>query len=46
MMEMMDKCTIIISTGGVSMGDKDFVKKILLDLGMDLHIGRVNMKPG
>lgn len=28
------------------MGDKDFVKKVLLDLKMELAIGRVNMKPG
>lgn len=28
------------------MGDKDLVKKFLLDLYTDLVIGRVNMKPG
>ncbi|XP_055610414.1 molybdenum cofactor synthesis protein cinnamon [Uranotaenia lowii] len=36
----------IISTGGVSMGDKDFVKPVLQDLGYDLKFGRINMKPG
>lgn len=36
----------IISTGGVSMGDKDFVKPVLQDLGYDLKFGRVNVKPG
>lgn len=46
MNEMTYNCTVTICTGGVSMGDKDFVKKVLLDLGMDLDIGRVNMKPG
>lgn len=43
---MMTKCDVIISSGGVSMGDKDFVKKCLVDLGFDIHFGRVNMKPG
>jgi len=28
------------------MGDKDFVKKVLVDLGFKIHFGRVNMKPG
>ncbi|KAJ6646447.1 Molybdenum cofactor synthesis protein cinnamon [Pseudolycoriella hygida] len=46
MKEMTNTCTVTICTGGVSMGDKDFVKKVLLDLKMDLVIGRVNMKPG
>ncbi|XP_058452731.1 molybdenum cofactor synthesis protein cinnamon [Malaya genurostris] len=36
----------ILCTGGVSMGDKDFVKPVLKDLGYDLKLGRVNMKPG
>lgn len=36
----------ILCTGGVSMGDKDFVKPVLKDLGYDLKFGRVNMKPG
>ncbi|KAG4076195.1 hypothetical protein HA402_014744 [Bradysia odoriphaga] len=46
MNEMTNNCDVTICTGGVSMGDKDFVKKVLLDLKMDLAIGRVNMKPG
>ncbi len=46
MKEMTDNCTVTICTGGVSIGDKDFVKKVLLDLNMDLVIGRVNIKPG
>ncbi|XP_053693129.1 molybdenum cofactor synthesis protein cinnamon [Sabethes cyaneus] len=39
-------CEVIICSGGVSMGDKDFVKPVLQDLGFDLKFGRVNMKPG
>lgn len=46
MHEMTNNCVVTICTGGVSMGDKDFVKKVLLDGHMDLVIGRVNMKPG
>ncbi|ETN60700.1 molybdenum cofactor synthesis protein cinnamon [Anopheles darlingi] len=37
---------VIICTGGVSMGDKDFVKPVLKHLGYKLVFGRVNVKPG
>lgn len=37
---------VIISSGGVSMGDKDYIKPALLALGFDIHFGRINMKPG
>jgi gephyrin len=36
----------VISTGGVSMGDKDYVKQVLDDLKYDIKFGRVNLKPG
>lgn len=42
----MKECDVIISSGGVSMGDKDFVKPLLKDLGFEIQFGRVNMKPG
>lgn len=42
----MRDCDVIISSGGVSMGDKDFVKPLLTDLGFEIVFGRVNMKPG
>lgn len=38
-------CDIVITTGGVSMGDADLVKPLLEELG-DVHFGRLNMKPG
>lgn len=41
-----EKCKFIISSGSVSMGDKDFLKPVLRDLGFDIHFGRVNIKPG
>ena len=37
---------VILSTGGVSVGDYDFVKKVLGDLGADMKFWRVQMKPG
>ncbi|ESO08664.1 hypothetical protein HELRODRAFT_74817, partial [Helobdella robusta] len=38
---------VIITTGGVSMGEKDLVKDVLVhDLGAVIHFGRVFMKPG
>ncbi|KAM7349210.1 molybdenum cofactor synthesis protein cinnamon isoform 2-T2 [Cochliomyia hominivorax] len=36
----------VICSGGVSMGDKDYIKPVLEKLGFNLHVGRVNMKPG
>lgn len=42
----MKKCDVIISSGGVSMGDKDFMKPLLKELGFEIVFGRVNMKPG
>ena len=37
---------IIISTGGVSKGKYDLVKDVLADLGVEIVIEKVNMKPG
>lgn len=39
-------CDVVISTGGVSMGDKDYVKAVITELGYTIKFGRVNMKPG
>lgn len=44
--EAMKTCQLIVCTGGVSMGNKDFVKPVLKDLGYEIVFGRVNMKPG
>jgi molybdopterin molybdotransferase len=40
------KSDVIISTGGVSMGNYDFVKDIYSDLGIEILFGRINVKPG
>lgn len=37
---------IIITSGGVSMGDRDFTKEAFSNLGMQLHFDKVDIKPG
>lgn len=37
---------IILTSGGVSMGDKDFTKEAFTNLGMVLHFDKVDIKPG
>ena len=37
---------IIITSGGVSMGDKDFTKEAFSRLGMQIHFDKVDIKPG
>ncbi|XP_037809005.1 molybdenum cofactor synthesis protein cinnamon [Lucilia sericata] len=41
-----DEVDFVICSGGVSMGDKDYIKPVLQKLGFNLQVGRVNMKPG
>ena len=43
----LENCDVIITTGGVSMGESDIVKRVLIDhCGGKLHFGRMHMKPG
>ena len=45
--EGLKKADVLITTGGVSMGEKDHFKGILeRDLGAKIHFGRVLLKPG
>ena len=37
---------IIISSGGVSVGDYDFVKDVFEELGIDMKFWKVSMRPG
>src|SRR6185369_11770175 len=37
---------VVVASGGVSVGDFDFVKEALDDLGAELDFWRVAMKPG
>lgn len=41
----MEQADIIISSGGVSVGDADYIKSVLAELG-EIHFWRVNMRPG
>lgn len=43
--EALSHSDIIITSGGVSMGERDFIKPLLEKYGK-IHFGRVNMKPG
>jgi molybdopterin molybdotransferase len=37
---------LLITTGGVSVGDRDLVKEVLLELGGEIRFWQVSMKPG
>ena len=37
---------LLVTTGGVSVGDKDFVKEAIRELGGEILFWKVNMKPG
>ena len=39
-------CDVILSSGGVSVGDYDFIKDVLRSLGSEMKFWRVAMKPG
>jgi len=41
-----EQCDLVLSVGGVSVGDKDIVKPALHALGATLDMWRVRMKPG
>ncbi|MBP7342274.1 MAG: molybdopterin molybdotransferase MoeA [Smithellaceae bacterium] len=40
------RADVILSSGGVSMGDYDFVKDVMGDLGNAMHFWQVAMRPG
>ncbi|MBE9144784.1 molybdopterin molybdotransferase MoeA [Planktothrix mougeotii] len=42
----LEKADIVLSTGGVSVGDYDYVEEILTELGGTIHIQAVAIKPG
>eukprot|EP00985_Skeletonema_marinoi_P002504 scaffold1033_cov141-Skeletonema_marinoi.AAC.33 len=42
-----DGIDVIISTGGISMGEKDNMEQVFVEgMGGKIHFGRMNMKPG
>jgi len=43
----LDSADCLITTGGVSMGERDLLKQVLReDFDAQIHFGRVNLKPG
>lgn len=45
--EALVTCDVILTTGGISMGETDIVEDVLVRrLGGTLHFGRIHMKPG
>lgn len=39
-------CDALITSGGISVGEHDHVKAVMLDLGARVHFWRVRMRPG
>ncbi|WP_144867478.1 gephyrin-like molybdotransferase Glp [Hyella patelloides] len=44
--QAVNQADIVLSTGGVSVGDYDYVDRILAELGGNIHIRSVAVKPG
>ena len=44
-LEILESVDILITSGGISMGKKDYIKPIMNDLGT-VYIDKLNMKPG
>ncbi|KAF0692496.1 Aste57867_16440 [Aphanomyces stellatus] len=45
LLDSLSKIDVLITSGGVSMGEHDLVKPLLKELGT-VHFGRIHMKPG
>jgi molybdopterin molybdotransferase len=43
---LLSDCDLVLSVGGVSVGERDLVKPVLESLGGDLTLWKVRMKPG
>ena len=37
---------VIVSNGGTSIGENDYIKPILRHIGANIHFGQVNIQPG
>ena len=44
--EAIETCQMVVSTGGVSMGRFDFVRDVMLELGVEERFWKVAQKPG
>ena len=45
LLEAADKADLVITTGGVSVGDADYIKTVLADIG-DINFWKIAIKPG
>jgi molybdopterin molybdotransferase len=46
MQQAIGQADIVLSTGGVSVGDFDYVDRVLVELGGQIHVTSVAVKPG
>lgn len=46
MQRAMAENDVVLSTGGVSMGDLDLVPELVEELGLDIHVRKVAIQPG
>ncbi len=46
MKDAIDRCDVVISSGGVSVGDYDYVEELLGELGGEILIRSIAIKPG
>ena len=44
--QAINRADVVLSTGGVSVGEYDYVEQILAELGGDIHLRSVAVKPG
>lgn len=44
--DALQNCDVLLTSGGVSVGDYDYVQEILLDLGLQKKFWKVAIKPG
>jgi molybdopterin molybdotransferase len=42
----LDAHDVVVTSGGVSMGDFDYIKHLTDELGLEVHVRGVNIKPG
>ena len=44
--EALETCDVLLTSGGVSMGDYDFVKEVVKELGIEVLFYKIQVKPG
>lgn len=46
LIKALESCDVVISSGGISMGRYDYVREVLIELGVKEHFWKVAQKPG